>query len=95
VPAGVALELAFDVLLEAGEHLLQAPGYVVLRWVLRRPAKAVSGTRTTRAGLPAGGEPHIGHEVLGAAASAGHSALQAGTMSCRKPLLRRPGQGDS
>jgi hypothetical protein len=42
VPAGGALEAAFNVLLETGgRHLVLAPGYVVLRFVLWRPAKRV------------------------------------------------------
>ena len=41
MPAGVALEIAFNVLRETGEHLVLAPGYVVLRFMLWRPAKRV------------------------------------------------------
>lgn len=41
MPAGVALEVALDVLLHAGEHLVLAPGYLVLRFVLWRPATRV------------------------------------------------------
>ena len=40
---GMLLEIAarFDVVLEGAEHLLQAPGYLVLRFVLRRPSNRV------------------------------------------------------
>lgn len=41
MPAGVAVEVALNVLLQAGEHLVLAPGYVVLRFLLWRPAKRV------------------------------------------------------
>jgi hypothetical protein len=36
------LEVLTNAVLEGAEHLLQAPGYFVLRFVLRRPTDRVS-----------------------------------------------------
>jgi hypothetical protein len=41
MPGLALIEGVFTVALEGAEHLLQAPGYLALRFVLRRPSSQV------------------------------------------------------